>query len=166
MKTVRLCVTVCAVAILAGCQTVHTPRDRGVPVAAWPKVSTVAAERRGAGELLAAVLVPEPRGRPPATTAPATPAVDKLVYDVLRDAALHPTIDHRGVCVPEAEETRAREVLLTSKRLIGSDVVVVLMVPAGTGRAAADGFEVMTLAPSVPVNAPEPLAKPLPSAAP
>jgi hypothetical protein len=110
---------------VTGCKTVHTARPGGVPVAMW----------------MSLVVVKE-QGRP------VRPDAHEAVSNVLREHGLHATLDDNGVSVPEDEETRAREVLLTDKRLVDSDVIVVLAIPAGTGNKTAAGFEVPAIAPA------------------
>lgn len=67
-----------------------------------------------------------------ATTAVAREETRDIVARVLHDAGLHPTLDSNGVRVPDAEAQRARVALLTDKRLIGCEVLVLLPVRAGT----------------------------------
>jgi hypothetical protein len=116
---------------LAGCQSVHTERADGVPVAMWPSF-----------------LIASQHGKPE------RPQVRETVARVLRDAGLHPSVDDSGVSVPEKEERRAREVLLTDKRLDGTGAFVLLAVPAGSGRKTAAGFEVPAVAPDEPMRMP------------
>ena len=82
------------------------------------------------------------------------PGCEKPVACVLADAGLHPSVHDSGVSVPEGEERRAREVLLTDKRLDGTGVIVLLAVPAGSGRKTAAGFEVPEVAPDEPMRVP------------
>lgn len=116
---------------IAGCQTVRTERADGLPVAIWIDSSWTSAS----GE-------------------PTSPQVRALVARALADAGLHATVDDRGVLVPASEERRAREVLLVDKRLAGSGAVVLIAVPAGTGRKTASGFEMPEVAPDAPLRAP------------
>lgn len=115
--------------IIVGCKTVHTSSGDGVPVAVWS--SLVMADQDG-----------NVHG----------PQQHEIVSRVLRDHGLHPTIDDAGVSVPEGEERRAREVLLTDKRLAGSEVLVFLAIPAGSGRKTAAGFEIPEVAPEEPIG--------------
>ena len=117
--------------VLIGCQSVHTSRADGVPVAFWS--SALLAARDGEVE---------------------PPEVREMVARVLKEAGLHATVDEGGVSVPEGEERRAREVLLTDKRLSGSNVIVLLAVPAGSGRKSEMGFEVPGTAPDEPMRMP------------
>jgi len=117
----------------AGCQSVHTERADGVPVAMWLAVQSV--DRAGQ---------------------PAGPDDRQTVARVLADAGLHPTLDDAGVSVPATEERRAREVLLTDRRLAGSRVFVFLTIPAGSGRKTPAGFEVPQVAPDEPMRTPAP----------
>jgi hypothetical protein len=112
-------------AAATGCQTVHAEEDR-MPVAFW---TSTMIER------------PQERAEPRA------PDTRDKVAAVLRDKGLHATVDHRGIFVPQDEHARAREVLLMDKRLVNSDVFVLLAVPAGTGRAVEGGFQIPTLSP-------------------
>ena len=116
---------------LVGCKTVHTGRADGVPVAMWP--SFLIASQDGKTERA---------------------GVRETVARVLADAGLHPSVDDSGVSVPEGEERRAREVLLTDKRLDGTGAIVLLAVPAGSGRKTTAGFEVPEVAPDEPMRAP------------
>ena len=116
---------------LAGCQMVHTSQPDGVPVAIWVSTTLI-----------------DLKGQPP----PAE--VHETVTRVLRDRGLHPAVDDAGLCVPAAEETRAREALLTDRRLAGSGVEVLLIIPAGTGRRTPTGFDVPAVAPKEPVRIP------------
>ncbi len=116
---------------LAGCQSVHTPREDGLPVAFWPSMMLV--DRQGEVE---------------------GPRLRETVARVLKEAGLHATVDERGVSVPEVEERRAHEVLLTDGRLAGSDVIVLLALPAGSARRTEAGFELSTLAPDEPIRIP------------
>jgi hypothetical protein len=122
---------VIAAIALCGCQTVHTADDEGVPVAIWAST----------------VLLPLQGDPAPAET-------HEKVSRVLLDHGLHPTLDANGISVPEAEETGAREALLTDRRLAGSGVEVVLIIPAGTGRKMSSGFAVPVVAPREPVRLP------------
>jgi len=83
------------------------------------------------------------------------PHARETVILVLRDAGLHATVDDEGVLVPEGEERRAREVLLTDERLAGSNVIVLLFIPAGSGRKTEAGFVVPEVAPDEPMRYPE-----------
>lgn len=85
---------------------------------------------------------------------PEPPQVRETVARVLKEAGLHATVDEDGVSVPEGEEGRAREVLLTDKRLSGSSVIVFLAIPAGSGRRTEAGFEVPKVAPDEPIRFP------------
>jgi hypothetical protein len=131
-----------AVLLLAGCQTVHTTRDDGIPVAMWSSLlrteRTDRADRPGRAE---------------------GPDVRERVARVLKDAGIHATLDESGVRVPVGEDRRAREVLLTDKRLAGTDVIVFLAIPAGSGRRTEVGFEVPAVAPDEPVRMPGALGK-------
>ena len=102
-----------------GCRTVHSERSGEMPVAYW--IGVVATDKEGH---------------------PAKSVEDEMVLEVLRKSGLHPVLDDQGVNVPENERARAQEVLLTNKRLIGSDVLVLLAVPAGTGKRTKAGIEV------------------------
>jgi hypothetical protein len=106
----------------AGCATLHASGETGLPVAVWSGVTLI--ERDG--------------------QAP-SPSVSEIVAKVLRERGLHPAQEQASVSVPQDEEARAREVLLTDKRLAGQDIVVFLGVPAGTGRKTARGFEVPSI---------------------
>lgn len=123
MRLVSLAVlyTVCSI---TGCQTVHTERTDGVPVAMWSSFN-----------------IASPQGKSQ------RPEVRDTVARVLGESGLHPNVDDSGVWVPEKEERRAREVLLTDKRLEGTGVIVLLAVRAGTGRKSAAGFEIAEVAP-------------------
>ncbi|HMO86822.1 MAG TPA: hypothetical protein PKC18_18075, partial [Lacipirellulaceae bacterium] len=88
---------------VTGCQSVHTERADGVPVAMWPSF-----------------LIASQHGKPE------RPQVRDTVARVLSDTGLHATVDDSGVSVPEGEERRAREVLLTDKRLDGTGAIVLL----------------------------------------
>lgn len=116
---------------ITGCQSVHTERPDGVPVAMCP--SFVIASQHGK---------------------PERPEVREKVARVLSDAGLHATVDDSGVSVPEGEERKAREVLLTDKRLDGTGAIVLLAIPAGSGRKTAAGFEVPEVAPNEPIRMP------------
>ena len=116
---------------LVGCQTVHTEQDDGVPVALWR--SLVVAQPDGKAE------GPEERD---------------MVSRVLTDAGLHATVDQGGISIPKQEERRAREVLLTDKRLANGSLIVFLAIPAGTGRKTARGFEIPEVAPDQPMRMP------------
>ena len=118
---------------LAGCKSVHTTRADEVPVAVW--TSLVVADEQGHA---------------------VQPDARETVSKVLRDNGLHPMFDESGVSVPDDEETRAREVLLTDKRLKDSGVTVLLAIPAGTGTRTAKGFEVPAVAPAARRHAPTP----------
>jgi hypothetical protein len=87
---------------------------------------------------------------------PVRPPVRETVARVLADAGLHASLDDSGVRVPEGEERLAREVLLTDDRLVGSGAIVILAVPAGTGRKTAAAFEVPEVAPDEPMRIPMP----------
>jgi hypothetical protein len=85
---------------------------------------------------------------------------------VLKEAGLHATVDGSGVTVNPAEQNRAREVMLTDKRLAGTDILVMLFVPAASARKTDLGFEIASPTPtqtspatSIP-NAAEWLARP------
>jgi hypothetical protein len=110
---------------LTGCKSVHTTRAGGVPVAVWK--SLVVADEQGHA---------------------VRPDARETVSKVLREHGLHPMFDEDGVSVPDDEEGRAREVLLTDHRLKDSDVIVLLAIPAGTGTRTANGFEVPAVAPA------------------
>jgi hypothetical protein len=119
------------VCCMTGCQSVHTERADGVPVAMWPSF-----------------LIASQHGKPE------RPQVRETVARVLSDAGLHATVDDIGVSVPEGEERKAREVLLTDKRLDGTGAIVLLAIPAGSGRKTAAGFEVPEVAPNEPMRMP------------
>lgn len=74
------------------------------------------------------------------------------------------TLEPNGV--PVAMWVSARDTLLTDKRLVGSGVEVLLIIPAGTGRRTSRGFEVPILAPSEPVRLPTTTEAPEPATAP
>jgi hypothetical protein len=120
-----------ALATVSGCQTVHTSREGAVPVAMWTAPGLIAPEGQRVD--------PEARD---------------IVARILRDSGLHPVVDNGGVSVPEVEETAAREALLTDARLKKTDVVVILGIPAGTGRRTANGFEVPAIVPAAPMQMP------------
>jgi len=107
---------------LLGCQieTVHRTSENAIPIAMW-------------------ITMDESEG--------VEPRAYHMVRSALVDAGLHPVMDEAGVAVPDGEAERAREVLLTDERLAGSDVVVLLAVPAGTGRKTSTGFEVPAVGP-------------------
>lgn len=117
--------------MLVGCHSVHTSRPGAVPVAMW-----------------ASMLIVDRHGKPE------QPELHQTVARVLKEAGLHATIDDAGVSVPEGEERRAREVLLTDKRLSGSSVLVFLAIPAGSGRKTESGFEIPRVAPDEPMGMP------------
>ena len=109
---------------LASCKTVHTDQKDGVPIALW------------FGDAVA-----------PADADSTSRSMD-VVVKVLRKHGLHPSGDEHGVSVPDNEERRARDVLLTDGQLAESGVFVVLLVPAGSGRRTAEGFEVPAVGPN------------------
>ena len=113
-----------AMLTLAGCQTVHATHEGAVPVAIWSSLILI-----------------DQQGRP------AKPEARDIVSQALTEAGLHPVCDDGGVSVPDSEETRAREVLLTDKRLVDTEAIVLLAIPAGTGRRTAAGFVVPAVAP-------------------
>jgi hypothetical protein len=125
MRTSTIAIVALALAATCGCQSVHSPRADGVPVAIWSSIIFTNQEGREQGG----------------------PQVQEKVLRVLRDHGLDATVDRGGVSVSENEERRAREVLLTDKRLAGSDLIVLLAIPAGSGRQTAAGFEVPELVP-------------------
>jgi len=128
MRQSTLIVTLAAL-ILLGCQSVHTPSGNSIPVALWHSV--VCADAQDQRE------APEPRDK---------------VARALKEAGLHATVDDKGVSVADDESRRAREVLLTDKRLAKTQILVFLAIPAGTGRKTAAGFEVPAVAPDEPMR--------------
>lgn len=105
-----LTLTLALTAMLAtSCESVRPADGNDMPVATWAAWSAA-----------------------PAATAVAREETRDIVARVLRDAGLHPTLDSNGVRVPNTEAQRARNVLLTDKRLIGCEVLVLLPVRAGT----------------------------------
>ncbi len=126
-----------ALATLAGCQSVHTTQEGSVPVAMWTSLA-----------------IADQHGRP------LEPDTRKIVSKVLCGQGLHPTLDEGGISVPQNEETRAREVLLTDKRLKGLGVIVLLAVPAGTGTRTTKGFEVPAVTPPEPMQFPTTMPSP------
>jgi hypothetical protein len=110
---------------LASCQTVHVSSTRGsaVPVAIWSSLISVDEQDR-----------------------PVRPQPRELVSKALNEAGVHATVDQGGVSVSEGEEARAREVLLTDKRLVGSGITVLLGIPAGTAQKTPMGVELRSLA--------------------
>jgi hypothetical protein len=125
MRTSAITAVALALVATCGCQSVHSSRADGVPVAMWSSIIFTDQEGREQGG----------------------PQIQEKVLRVLRDRGLDATVDRGGVSVPENEERRAREVLLTDKRLAGSDLIVLLAVPAGSGRQTAAGFEIPELVP-------------------
>ena len=107
-----------------GCQTVHTSREGALPVAMWPSLAMMTREGT-----------------------PRRSQNQEAVYFVLKEAGLHPLLNEGGVWVPDDEELRAREVLLTDKRLADSGVFVFLAVPAGSGTKTEIGFLLPSVAP-------------------
>src|SRR6478609_2176530 len=73
--------------------------------------------------------------------APADPTRE-LVLKVLRAEGLHPEFKEHAVTVPPDEESRAREVLVTSPELRGLPVFVFCSVAAGTASKTPTGFDV------------------------
>ncbi|MFT3787732.1 MAG: hypothetical protein QM770_16440 [Tepidisphaeraceae bacterium] len=104
----------------AGCRTLHTieARENSVPVAMWAGLAAVDKDGRKV-----------------------TPAPDELIVDALKRVGIAATVDKSGLHVASTDEDRAREALLTDRRLTDSGVLVMVLVPAGTGRRTATGVE-------------------------
>lgn len=119
-----------ALALLSGCQTVHTPSRETVPVAMWieafENMSNVATLDPATGEVRA---VREP-------SAPRRERVAKVLEEHGIAARTHAA----GIEVADADADRARAVLMTDERLRDSGVIVLVGVPAGTARRGADGL--------------------------
>ena len=102
---------------VAGCRTLHTDRrEDTLPVAMWAGFGTVDRDGRkvmGADE--------------------------RLLVEALEKVGITATADESGLHVAPADEDRAREALLTDRRLADSGVLVLVAVPAGTGRRTGDG---------------------------
>lgn len=120
---IRLLAIALVAIIATGCEYVRTTEDGDLPVAVW-------------------MSVPIEPAAPSAAHGAAREQTRDLVARILRDAGLHPTLDKDGVRVPSAEGQRARVILLADKRLIGSDVVVLLPARAGTCTRSSDGIVV------------------------
>ncbi len=131
MRTNAVAIIALAATFLMGCQTVQTPHSDGLPVAMW--IPMELADQQGH------VFQAQARG---------------LVAGVLSDSGLHPTMVNGGVFIPDDEEAQAREILLTDPRLVGTGVVVLLAIPAGTGRKTSDGFDVPIVGPRSAVRPP------------
>ena len=114
---------------LAGCQSVCVTRPDAVPLAMWggPLI-------RDANGVLQ------------------QPKEDDCVLQVLRAHRLHPMASDSGFVLPDSEEMEAREVLLTDHWLAGSNVLIYLMVPAGTGRETPHDFKIPALMPPEPLH--------------
>jgi len=113
---------------LGGCQTLHTDtREDSMPVAMWFNFATLDKDGRTV-----------------------TPPPGEQVADALMRAGIAATVDESGLHVEPADEERAREVLLTDRHLVNSGILVMIMVPAGSGRRTANGIEftAQTAAPS------------------
>jgi hypothetical protein len=111
---------------VAGCRTLHTDkREDTVPVAMWFGLAAVDKEGRRV-----------------------TPPPDELIVDALKRVGIAATVDESGLHVAPADEDRAREALLTDRRLTDSGVLVMVAVPAGTGRKTANGIEFTTQSPT------------------
>src|SRR5687767_3335245 len=77
-----------AALLLAGCQSVHTAREDGVPVAVWSSMLMLNAQGEAGGTKVRDTVA---RGH----------KVRDSVAQVLKEAGLHATVDERGVSVPE-----------------------------------------------------------------
>src|SRR5688500_11663543 len=87
---------------IAGCRTLHTDkRDDTVPVAMWFGLAAVDEDGRKV-----------------------TPAPDELIVEALKKAGILATVDESGLHVAPADEDRARDALLTDRRLADSGVLV------------------------------------------
>ena len=120
----RLFPFACAALSVAGCQSLHTADGGGEPVAVWSSLQPADGPDR-----------------------PSRPGDREAVARALAGAGLHATVHDGGVAVPAGEERLAREVLLTDRSLAGTGVSVLLLVPAGSARRTAAGFEVPEVAP-------------------
>jgi hypothetical protein len=124
--TALLCVVV-SISSLACFQTVHSSREDAMPIAMFPQFADLA--------------VIDSHGRLQEDPANAR------VLSILRSSGLHPVVNQNGMSVRPDEEVRAREILFTNKRLIDSGVVVILGIPAGSGRRTARGYELPEISP-------------------
>lgn len=102
-----------------GCQSVHTSGDQCVPIAMWTLL-----ESGDDG------------------TAASTPHTRDRVASILRESGLHAIVDESGIQIQADEVQHAREVLLLDPRLADSGVVVLIAVPAGSGRRTGTGLEI------------------------
>ena len=111
---------------ITGCRTLHTDqREDSIPVAMWFGLATVDKDGRNV-----------------------TPPRDELVIAALKTAGIPATVDESGLHVAPADEERAREALLMDRRLADSGVIVMVAVPAGTGRKTANGIEFTAQSPT------------------
>jgi hypothetical protein len=78
---------------------------------------------------------------PDRSSAPAE-STRELVLKVLRAEGLHPEFKEPAVTVPPDEESRAREVLVTSPELKGLPLFIFCSVAAGTASKTPVGFDV------------------------
>jgi hypothetical protein len=108
-----------SVSAIVGCRTLHTDnREDTAPVAIWFEL----AGRSEDGRIV-------------------TPPPEELVVEALKRAGIAATVDERGLHLAPRDEERAREALLTDPRLADSGVLVLVPVPAGTGRKTSNGIE-------------------------
>lgn len=96
---------------------------------------------------VAAWLTPERTTSKQASNDPAKPGSRRAVVQLLREKGLHPTLDEGGLSVSESELARAREVLLTDPRAANHDLVVVMLIPAGSARQSVNGLLLPSLTP-------------------
>ncbi len=109
-----------------GCHTLHTDkREDTVPVAMWFGWAAVDKDGRNV-----------------------TPDPEELVVEALKKVGITATVDESGLHVAPPDEERAREALLTDRCLADSGVLVMVAVPAGTGRKTANGIELTTQSPT------------------
>lgn len=113
-----------AAMLACGCESVHTSAGNSTPIAMW-----------SAWQGLSSHASAEP-----------TQEERELVFAVLREAGLHPMLDEYGVCVPSPEDQQARQLLATDRRLVGSRVLVLLLVPAGSCTSSPVGVLVPSTA--------------------
>jgi hypothetical protein len=112
---------------LGGCQTLHTDDGQSLPIAVWSNFESI--DKQGA-----------PATQPPASKASAA----------LTSAGIPSKVDQGGITVPSADAERAREVLLTDPSLKGSELTVLVGVPAGTAKRTADGLVIPLAPPAKP----------------
>lgn len=138
--SLRALACLCSLFLLSACESLHSQNEHAVPVAVWASSS---------------LFNTHPSSQPP--------AVRERIARVLKDAGLRATVDDTGVTVDQADENRAREVLLTDPRLTNTDIIVVLFVHAGSARKTAAGFEITTS--TRPASTQSPSTAPIPNAA-